>query len=161
MHRKRKPKINTIEHENGTTVRLNKSNLNYEEFHDLWGDTTGDSADIFFKARNEMIRKLSKYTLAHLSYRIGMADLIRVVERELGQDGAEFLLRALAKENEKRGNDPEVQYVDKESDDAEDQWEDNWDDGDEGLDPLEKFLRFRRLMRKRRFREDDRDPMFG
>jgi len=161
MAKKRKHRTNADEDENATTVNSNRSVLSHEQFHDLWGDTTGDSADIFFKVRDEMIRKLSKYTLAHLSYRIGMTDLLRVIERELGQDGAESILRALAKENKKRGKDPEVQYVDKEDDEEEDQWEDGWDGEDVDMDPLEKFLWFRRQRRRRRFREDDRDPMFG
>jgi len=161
MDKKRKCRTNTAERENARGIRFSKSSLSHEQFHEVWGDTTGDSADIFFKVSDEMIRKLSKYTLAHLSYRIGMADLLRVIERELGQGGTETILRALAKENEKRGKDPEVQYVDKEDDEEHDQWEDDWGAEDEGLDPLERFLRFRRMRRGRRFREGDRDPMFG
>ena len=133
-----------------------------EAFHDLWGDTTGYSADLFLVRHQVLLSRLGKRTTAMLSYRIGMTDIIRSIVSTLGKEAARQVLEDLAEKSKKKPLKPDFEYVDDEDEPGDDTWEDEEED-DEGRMGVHEFLRRQmdNRRRRRRSRSKDKDPMFG
>lgn len=146
-----------------TSAEIGASRIDDAEYDRLFIQTTSDSSDVFLDRNSEMLRRLNKRSIASFSYRIGMADLVRAVETDLGKEKAELMLRALERKNNRRRIDPDFEYTEEGGNDhrEEDELEDDDCDEEGDMDPLERFLRRKRLSRRRGRRRDDRDPMFG
>ena len=146
-----------------TSPEIGASRVDDAEYDRLFMETTSDSSDVFLDRNSEMLRRLNKRSIASFSYRIGMADLVRAVETDLGKEKAELMLRALDRKNNRRRIDPDFEYTEEGGEDhrEEDELEDGDYDDEEDMDPLERFLKRKRLSRRRGRRRDDRDPKFG
>ncbi|MFH1579758.1 MAG: hypothetical protein ABIE25_06335 [Thermoplasmatota archaeon] len=149
---------------NKTSPKINASRVDEAEYDCLFMQTTGASSDMFLDKHLEMLRRLNKLSIASFSYRIGMADILRAVEKDLGKEKAELVLRALERENHRRRVEPALEYVDDEGVGSceDDELEDREDDDPTGhliSDWRRRANALRRM--QRRPRRDGFDPMFG